>query len=332
MIRYGGARGPLARTALRRRSFLVLSATAAGLAACGEDTPPAPWHDGRLYIGTGNTTGVYYLLGGAFADLITRNITGFEARAEPTNASVENIRRLASADMQMGFTQADAAADAVVGRAAFEGKPQKVTALARLYVNIMQAVVRIDPKIKTVQDLRGRRVSTGSPGSGTEAFAMRILDAAGLNPDQDVARKALSLGQTTVGMKDGSLDAFFFAGGLPTPGIADLMATAPGRFAFLPLEDLLGPVNGRYGNPYTKETIPKAAYGAAVDTGTLAAPNLLLATPDMPADLAFQLTRLLFTHQADLEAAHPEGRNIRRETAKDTGSVPLHPGAIRFYG
>jgi uncharacterized protein len=320
---------------MRRRTLLLAPAlsAAAGLAACGGNESPAGarYHDGRLYIGTGNTTGVYYLLGGAFADLVTRNVEGFEARAEPTNASVENIRRIASADMQMGFTQADAAADAVAGRGAFDGKPQPVTALARLYENIMQAVVRVDPKVTTVADLRGKRVSTGSPGSGTEAFAMRILGAAGLDPDRDVTRKALSLGQTTNGMKDGSLDAMFFCGGLPTPGIADLVGAAPGRYAFLALEPLLAPLNEKFSNSYSQVSMPQTAYNTGADTATLAVSNLLLAAPDMPAELTFQLTRLLFAHQADLVAAHPEGKNIKLDTAPRTGSVPLHAGAQRFY-
>jgi TRAP transporter TAXI family solute receptor len=320
---------------MRRRSVLLgpaLSAAAAGLAACGGGSaPPARYHDGRLYIGTGNTTGVYYLLGGAFADLVTRNVAGFEARAEPTNASVENIRRIVSADMQMGFTQADAAADAVAGRGAFQGKPQRVTALARLYENFMQAVVRVDPKIRTVADLRGKRVSTGSPGSGTEAFAIRILGAAGLDADRDVTRQALSLGQTTSGMKDGSLDAMFFCGGLPTPGIADLMTAAPGRFQFLPLDPLLAPLNEKFSNSYSQVAMPKTTYNTPADTATLAVSNLLLAAQDMPADLASQLTGLLFAHGDEMAAAHPEARNIKLETARDTGSVPLHEGAKRFY-
>jgi TRAP transporter TAXI family solute receptor len=231
----------------------------------------------------------------------------------------------------MGFTQADAAADAVAGRGAFDGKPQPVTALARLYENIMQAVVRVDPKVRTVADLRGKRVSTGSPGSGTEAFALRILGAAGLDPDKDVTRKALSLGQTTNGMKDGSLDAMFFCGGLPTPGIADLVGAAPGRYAFLALDPLLAPLNEKFSNSYSQVSMPQTAYNNGTDTATLAVSNLLLAAPDMPEELAFQLTRLLFAYQADLVAAHPEGRNIKLDTAPQTGSVPLHAGAQRFY-
>jgi TRAP transporter TAXI family solute receptor len=322
---------------MRRRSLLLapaLSAAAAGLAACGASKTRTSrlYHDGRLYIGTGNTTGVYYLLGGAFADLVTRNVDGFEARAEPTNASVENLRRLATADMQLGFAQADAAADAVAGRAAFEGKPQQVTALARLYTNIAQMVVRTDLKVKSVADLRGRTISTGSPGSGTETVSLRVLGAAGLNPDTDVKRETLSLGQTTKGMKDNSVDAFIFVGGLPTPGIADLIAAAPAKYSFLALDSLLPTLNERFAGAYYGVTVPKDTYKLPADTPTLATANLLLAAPDMPEDLAHDLTALLFTHQNELAAAHPEGKSHTKDTAKDTASVPLHPGAARFYG
>jgi TRAP transporter TAXI family solute receptor len=123
----------------------------------------------------------------------------------------------------------------------------------------------------------------------------------------------------------------FFCGGLPTPGIADLIASAPGTYAFLPLDELLDPLNDKFSNSYSRISMPKSAYSTPDDTATLAVSNLLLAAPDMPADLAFQLTRLLFDHQNDLAAAHPEAKNIRRETALQTGSVPLHDGARRFY-
>lgn len=322
---------------MRRRSVLLSAAAAGfaatGLAGCGSDKPATrPYHDGRIYIGTGNTTGVYYLLGGAFADLVTRNVKGFEARAEPTNASIENIRRIATADMQLGFAQADAALDAVAGRAAFEGKPQQITALARLYANITQMVVRTDLKAKTVGDLRGRTVSTGSPGSGTEGISLRVLAAAGLNPDADVKRKALSLGQTTKGMADGSIDAFIFSGGLPTPGVADLITASPGKFTFMPLDSVLPVLSDRFAGAYSPFVVPKDTYKVAADVSTFAVANLLLAAPDVPTDLAASLTGLLFTYQSELAAVHPEGKNHKKETAKDTGTVPLHPGAAQYYG
>jgi uncharacterized protein len=311
----------------------VVAAVAFALAGCGstEDDTPRHWHDGRLYIATGNTTGVFYVLGGGYADLVTKHLPGYEARAEPTSASMENIRRIDSGDMEMGLTLADAAVDAVVGRGSFEGKPQRITALSRIYNNYSHVLVRNSAKIKTFADLRGKKVSTGSPNSGTEALANRTLVAAGLDPDKDIVRSRLSLAETTAAMKAGTIDALFWSGGLPTPGISDLLTGAPGYFTFLPLSDLVEPLNQKYGKIYAAVTLPKNVYDTPADIATLVTPNLIIATPDMPEQLAYDLTRLLFERQDELAKAHPEGKNFDRTVGKDTGAVPLHPGAKRYF-
>src|SRR5689334_3870599 len=132
---------------LSRRAFLASTLLVGGgsvLAACAETAaakPPA-WHDGRLYIATGNTTGVLYQIGGGFADLITRYVPGYEAHAEPSGASGENIKRVATGDYEIGFSNGDLAADAVGGRTPFAGKPQKIVALSRIYRNYVHCVVR----------------------------------------------------------------------------------------------------------------------------------------------------------------------------------------------
>jgi TRAP transporter TAXI family solute receptor len=321
-----------------RRLLAALAATAAALVAgslggCAKSAAQAGhnWHDGRLYIATGNTTGVFYVLGGGYADLISRYMPGWDAHAEPTSASVENLKRVDSGDMELGLTLADSAADAVSGRGSFEGRPQRIVALARIYTNYTHVLVRTSAKIRTVADLRGKKVSTGSPNSGTEVIALRMLSAAGLDPDRDVARQKLSLAETTSAIKAGSIDAMFWSGGLPTPGISDMMSQAPGQFAFLPVTDLIEPLNAKFGNIYTSVKLPKNVYNTPADIATLGTPNLLFASPDMPEALAYRLTKLLFEHQEELAKAHPEGKNFDRTIGRQTGSVPLHPGAQRFY-
>lgn len=319
-----------------KRVLAVLAAAvvAVSMGACADSGAQAgqkKWHDGRLYLATGNTTGVYYMLGGGYADVISRYLPGWDAHAEPTSASVENIKRVHSGDMELGFTLADSAADAVVGRGGFDGKPQRIVALARIYTNYTHVLVRTNAKVAKFADLRGKKVSTGSPGSGTEALALRMLGAAGLDPEKDVSRAKLSLSETTAAIKAGTIDAMFWSGGLPTPGISDLMTSAPGAFAFLPLTELLEPLNAKFGNIYTSVKLPKSAYNTPGDIATLGTPNLLFATPDMPEQLAYKLTKLLFEHQAELAKSHPEGKNIDRATGRQTGSVPLHPGAQRYY-
>ncbi|MER7335793.1 MULTISPECIES: TAXI family TRAP transporter solute-binding subunit [unclassified Micromonospora] len=314
-----------------RRLLAALLATLLA-AGCGtSEAGPQPWHGGRIFLATGNTTGVYYQLGGGYADVISRHLPGYEARAEPTGASVDNINRLVSGDMEIAFSLADTAADAVQGRGAFEGQPQPVRALARVYSNYTHVIVRADAKITALSGLRGKRVSTGSPKSGTDVIAGRLLTAAGLDPDRDVRRATLSLPETVKRMRAGTLDAMFFSGGLPTPGIADLLSSAPGTFALLPIADLIEPLGTRHGPVYTTAELPKEVYGTKTATPTVTVANVILVGADMPDQLAYDLTRLLFTYQADLVGVHPEGGNFTRQSAAGTNPIPLHPGAARFY-
>lgn len=305
------------------------------LAGCGTTSTPRAgadlWHGGRIYIATGNTTGVYYQFGGGYADLITKHVPGYEAHAEATGASGENIQRVATGDMDVAFSIADTAADAVSGKGAFDGRPQKVVALARLYRSYAQVVVRNSARITKFADLRGKRVSTGSAGSGADVFAGRLLFAGGINPDTDIVRQRLSLPETTKGMQAGTLDALIFTGGLPTPGIADLLASAPGQYTLLPLDEMLKPLTFRYGAVYAAGKLAKSVYETAADVDTIVIGNLLLVSPDMPDQLAYDLTKLLFDYQIELSRVHPEGANYDKAGALGTEPVPLHPGAARFY-
>ncbi|PZG00278.1 hypothetical protein C1I93_02980, partial [Micromonospora endophytica] len=314
--RSGGATarsGRAARTGTSPRRRLLAALLAVGLAVgltagCGNGTdetpPPQAWHDGRIFLATGNTTGVYYQLGGGYADVISRHLPGYEARAEPTGASGENITRLVEGDMEIAFSLADTAADAIAGRGAFAGRPQPVRALARVYSNYTHVIVRVDAQITNVAALRGMRVSTGSPKSGTDVIAGRLLTAAGLDPDRDVRRARLSLPETVARMRAGTLDAMFFSGGLPTPGIADLLGGARDRFALLPVANLIEPLSATHGSVYTTAELPRKTYDTVAGTPTVTVANMILVSADMPDQLAYDLTRLLFTYQSDLAAAH----------------------------
>jgi uncharacterized protein len=316
-----------------RRLVVAMLLAVALVSACGAERAPEarPWHDGRIFLATGNTTGVYYQLGGGYADVITRQLPGYEARAEPTGASVENITRLVDGDMEIAFSLADTAADATAGRGAFEGRPQPVRALARVYSNYTHVIVRADAQITDLAGLRGKRVSTGSRKSGTDVIAGRLLTAAGLDPERDVRRARVSLPETVARMRGGTLDAMFFSGGLPTPGIADLLTNAPNRFRLLPVADLIEPLSATHGSVYTTAELPRDTYDTPSGTPTVTVPNVILVSAEMPDDLAYSLTRLLFTYQADLAVAHPEARNFDRESAATTDPIPLHPGAARYY-
>jgi uncharacterized protein len=284
--------------------------------------------DKRIGIATGNATGVYFTLGNAFAEKLPDSTGGkLRATAAETGASVENIEQLVDDKYQVAFSLADTAADAVAGEDPF-GSAQPVRALARIHTNYTQVVVRKGADIDSVGDLRGKRVSTGAPKSGTEVIAQRVLRAAGLDPEADVKAQRLDLTKTVDGMKDGTLDAMFFSGGLPTPGITDLFATEGDDVELLDISPVLGRMR-ETSTAYLGGAIPKGTYGAPADVPTIVVPNLLLVREDADPDLACVLTKALFEHRDDLVKVNASAADIRLETSRDTGSVPLHRGAVR---
>ncbi|MFI6869454.1 TAXI family TRAP transporter solute-binding subunit [Nocardia sp. NPDC050406] len=321
---------------------LVTMAVAAAVAAalltgCGgrRDAPQADTggeitcevnQETRIGIATGNATGVYFALGNAYAEQISQATGGtVKATAAETGASVQNIQQLVAGTYQVAFSLADSAADAVLGTGGFDGK-QPVQALSRIYTNYTQVIVREGVNINSVADMRGKRVSTGSPKSGTEVIAQRLLQAAGLDPDKDVSAQRLDLAKTVDGMKDGSIDAMFWSGGLPTPGITDLFTTARDKVRFLDIANLLDQM--RTLNPvYERGVIPAATYGLGADVQTIVVPNVLLVRDTIDANLACVLTKVLFDRKPQLEQANPAAKGIDKAAAANTDPVPLNRGA-----
>lgn len=282
--------------------------------------------DTRLSIATGNTTGVYYTLGGAYAEAINAQTGGvLKATAAETSASLQNIQELVSGTHQIAFSLADTAADAVNGTASFT-EAQPIAALSRLYPNYTQVIVRNDAGINSIAEMRGKRVSTGAPNSGTEVIANRMLEAAGLNPGSDVQAQRTELGKTVEGMKDGSIDAMFWSGGLPTGGITDLFVSQGGNVRFLDVTDTL-PKLQEINSIYERGVIPASTYQTPMDVPTVVVPNLLLVRDDMDGNTACVLTKVLFERQPDLAKANKAANGISLDNARQTSPVPLHPGA-----
>ena len=238
---------------------------------------------------------------------------------------MQNIQQLVAGEYDVAFSLADTAADAVRGQGSFTA-PQQVQALARIYSNYTHVVVQRSAGITTMADFRGKRISTGSPKSGTEVIANRLLQAAGLNPETDVSPQRLELGKTVDAMKDGSIDGFVWSGGLPTGGVTDLFTSAGDRVQFIDISDLL-PKMKEINPVYAEGTVPAAAYGTPGDVRTIVVPNLLLVRNDFPAGNACAITRLMFDKKADLEKVHPAAKELDPKVAVDTAPVELAPGA-----
>jgi uncharacterized protein len=283
--------------------------------------------DTRVSIATGNATGVYFSLGNAYAEQISDATAGkVKATAAETGASVQNIQQLVGGSYQVAFSLADTAADAVEGTGSFEGEKQPIQAISRIYPNYTQVIVRNDAGIASIADMRGKRVSTGSPGSGTEVIANRLLESAGLNPDADVSAQRLDLTKTVDGMKDGSIDALFWSGGLPTPGITDLITSARNEVTFLDITGQLGKMQ-ELSPVYEEGLIPAATYGLPADTKTIVVPNMLLVRDDLDANLACVLTNILFERKPQLEQVVGAAKGINLDNARNTDPVPLNRGA-----
>jgi len=281
---------------------------------------------GRLTIATGNTTGVYYQLGGGLARLIDQNVEGYKATASETGASVQNIQGLVAGRYDIAFSLADSAGDAVRGEGSFE-EPQPIEALTRLYPNYTHVLVRSDSGIESIADMKGKRVSTGSPNSGTEVIARRLLEEAGLDPDRDVQAQRLGLPETQDAMKDGTVDAMFWSGGLPTSGITDLTTTMGDDVKLLDISDALEGMQAEYGPIYEAGVIPADTYDLPSDVPTIVVPNVLLVKKGFDPELAEKLVTLLFEKRADLEQVNSAAAGITLETAKKTDPIPLNPGA-----
>jgi TRAP transporter TAXI family solute receptor len=306
---------------------LLLCAAAAACSGGG-----APGGTRFLSIATGGTGGVYYPYGGGIARILNENLPGVRATAEVTSASVDNLKLVRDGRADLAFTLADTLSEAVAGRGAFEGRPVPAASLAVLYSNYTHLVTLEASGVRAIGDLRGRVVSTGSAGSGTELIAIRMLRAAGLDPDRDVTRHALGVTESAGALADGKVAAFFWSGGLPTAAIQDLAHTPGVAIRLVPSADVLPTLRRDYGELYFSLEIPAGAYpGVDRPVPVVGVSNVLVVHRGMPDDLAYEITRLLFDRKADLSAIHPEASRLSLETAVSGSPAEFHPGAVKLY-
>jgi TRAP transporter TAXI family solute receptor len=210
----------------------------------------------RLSIATGGTGGVYYPLGGGIAALISKYLRGVEATAEATAASVDNLKLLHTDKVALALTGADIAWEAHSG--ALKGLREKVAvrAIAAIFSNYLHVVTLESAGFRTVADLKGKRLSTGAPGSGTEVKALRVLEAYGIAPKDLKSQDRLSVVESVGALKDQKIDGFFWNGALPTAAILDLAATPGVKIRLLAHADAAAKMKDKYGAFYFAGTIP----------------------------------------------------------------------------
>lgn len=288
----------------------------------------------QMAIATGTTGGVYYPLGGALANYLSRGIPGMSATVEVTGGSVANFQLLGAGRVGMVFGQVDAAVDGLRGAGPFRGRAVPARAIAVLYTNRMQVVTTEATGIRTMQDLKGKRVSTGAPGSATELFAFRVIAAAGLDRERDFrARERLSPAESTNAIRDGKIDAYFFVSGVPTSAITDLAATPGTQIHLVDHADLHQKIVEQNGPVYFPEVIPAGTYpGQRTDNHQLSVANILAVREDMPADLVTNILRITWENREDWARVHAEARNFSLAGQKTSAAgIPWHPAAEAFW-
>jgi uncharacterized protein len=283
-------------------------------------------------IATGGTGGVYYPYGGGLAKVLNETLPGIRATAEVTAASVDNLKLIRDGRADIAFALADTLADAVAGRGPFEGRPVPAASLAVLYSNYTHIVTTTSTGIATVADLRGKSVSTGAPGSGTEVIALRVLRAAGLDPDRDLTRQGLGASESAGALKDGKVAAFFWSGGLPTAAVQDLAHTPGMTLRLIPSGDLVPALRRDFGDLYFPLEIRAGAYrGMDAAVSSVGVANVLVVNKSMPEQLAYDITRVLFEKKTELAAIHPEANQLSVARARTGSPAEYHPGALKYY-
>ena len=314
------------RVRARRFVAAVLSlAVLTAMTACSQRA--SEWTDAEYAIASGGATGVYYAYGSHLAAELSQ-AQGITMVAQETAGSVDNLLRVSSGEALIGFAQGDAAADAVSGTGAFDD-PLEVQALARLYDEYVQVVVRGDSDVEDIPDLAGRTISLGAENSGVNVIATRVLDAAGVDI-ASIRNPQLDLSASIAAMERGEIDGFFWVGGLPTPGITELSETSSVRL--LPIaQEWVDEVNARYSDAYRPADMPAGTYGLEDSAPTMAVPNYLVTAASTPDDVVRDILAGLFDARLRIAGEVPTAALLDRRSAIFTGPVPLHPGAIDYY-
>lgn len=322
---------------MKKITFAALALLlAVGIIACkgktGQKGEAAPREETvkQIRMATGGTQGTYYAFGSAVGQILQEK-TGIPIVVQSTGASKANIQLIAQNEAELALVQNDVMDYAMKGVDLFEkdGKIGGFSAMAAIYAEVCQIVANPASGITTIADLKGKNVSVGDAGSGTEFNARQILEAYGVSFD-DIKKQNLGFGPSADALRDNKIDAFFCVAGAPTPAIIEL-ATGKNIVILEVDDDRAAALTGKYPF-YTKFPIPAGSYknqNAAVQTVAVKATFIVSAA--LPDNAVYQMTRALFDNKAQIEAAHAKGKEISASYAVEGISVPFHPGAARYF-
>lgn len=283
-----------------------------------------------LNIATGGTAGTYFPLGGAMAEIINKNVGNANATAVSTGASVANVNMLGTNEVQMAFIQNDIAFYAYNGQEMFKDKKQaNLRAVAALYNETIQIVTLASSGVKSLADIKGKRVAVGAAGSGTEVNARQILETVGLTYN-DIKVQYLSFGEAANGLRDGNTDVAFNTAGAPTAAIRDIAAQKDIVIVPVP-KDVADKLIAKYPF-YAPQKIAKDTYNKqTADVDTVTVKSILVANAALDTNLVYKATKAIFTNLDRLAQAHAKGKDITKTSAVEALPIPLHPGADKFF-
>ncbi len=285
--------------------------------------------DVKMVLATGGTAGTYYPFGGAMAKIWNSKIPGMNVTAQATGASVENVRLVNRNEAELAIVQSDTIDFAFNAKEAFKEKLTKMAALAVLYPEVIQVVVRGDSKIDSFDDLKGMKIGVGAPGSGTEANFRQLCDGYGIQKE-DVKAQYLSFAESAEQFKDKHIDAFIVTAGIPNAAIMDIGTQHSVRIINIS-DDKAAQIIKKY--PFLSPfTIPANTYkGQTTAIKTVAVNAVLIAGTDVKEDVAYSIVKALFENQGELAMAHAKGKELNVKTAASGVSIPFHPGAVKYY-
>jgi TRAP transporter TAXI family solute receptor len=285
-----------------------------------------------LSFATAGKGGVFYPLGSGMATVISKSIAGVTVTPQLTGGSAENMKLLHEGKVQLALTLADTASDAAQGKLSGLAENVSVRALLGTYSGYMHIVTLEGLGIKTVADLKGKRVSTGLPGSGTEVKGLRVLEAYGVTPKDLGRQDRLDYGDAAHALRDGKLDAFLSDAGLPGQPIVELAATPGKKVRLLPNGDAVAKMVAKYGPLYFAASIPKGTYqGVNEDVSAAAVANLVVVHERMEERMAYEITKAILEHSSELLTAHKAAQEITLKNAVRGSPVLFHSGALRYY-
>jgi TRAP transporter TAXI family solute receptor len=311
------------RPLFKRRLGAIAGALAIAVAGA-----PAQAQD-FINVLTGGTSGVYYPLGVAISKIFTETIKGSRPSVQATKASVENLTLLQQGKGEIAFTLGDSLALGWAGdeEAGFKSKLTKLRGVTAIYPNYIQIVASKESGIRTLADLKGKRLSVGAPKSGTELNARAILQGAGLTYKDLGKVEYLPFNESVELMKNRQLDATLQSAGLGVSSLRDLATSVAITVVEIPPE-----VVDKVGAPYVKATIPANTYGGQTEPVQAAAIiNYLVTRSDLSDDTVYQMTKAVFDNLPELQAAHSAAKDIKLEDALKGMPVPMHPGAERYF-